>query len=115
VRLLIDENVSPIIGQALRAAGHDVIAAADVCPGAPDDDVVALASGEGHIVVSEDKDFGNLAFQQGLRPPGLVLVRLPDRLPTEKAVRLVDVLKDENADDCILVAEPRRIRRRPLP
>ena len=115
MRLVLDENVSPIIGQALRAAGHDVIAAANVCPGAPDDEVVALANAEGRILVSEDKDFGNLAFQQGLRPPGLVLVRLPGRLPAEKAVRLVDVLKAEKADERILVIEPRRIRRRPLP
>jgi predicted nuclease of predicted toxin-antitoxin system len=111
----MDENVSPIIGNALQAAGHDVIAAADVCPGAPDDDGVALATAGRRIRVTEDKDFGNLAFQQGLRPPGLVLVRLPGRLPAEKAVRLADVLKGEEADDCILVVEPRRIRRRPLP
>lgn len=115
MRLLIDENVSPIVGQALRIAGHDVIAAADICPGAPDDDVVAPATAEGRVLVSEDKDFGNLAFQQGLRPPGLVLVRLPGRLPAEKAARLVGALKGEKADDCILVIEPRRIRRRLLP
>jgi predicted nuclease of predicted toxin-antitoxin system len=115
VRLLIDENVSPMIGQALQAAGHDLIAATDVCPGAPDEAVVALAIAEGRILVSENKDFGNLAFRHGLRPPGLVLVRLPGRLPAEKTVRLVDVLKGEKADDCIFVIEPRRIRRRPLP
>jgi predicted nuclease of predicted toxin-antitoxin system len=115
VRLLIDENVSPIVGDALRAAGHDVVAAAVVCPGAPDDDVVALAIAEGRILVSEDKDFGNLAVRQGLRPPGLVLVRLPGCLPAEKATRLRDVLKGETADDCILVVEPRRTRRRSLP
>jgi predicted nuclease of predicted toxin-antitoxin system len=115
VRLLLDENVSPVVGEALRVAGHDVIAAADVCPGAPDDDVVAMATSQGRILVSEDKDFGNLAFQQGLRPPGLVLVRLPGCLPWEKAARLVDALKGEKANDCILVIETPRIRRRPLP
>ena len=115
MRLFIDENVSPIVGDALRAAGHDVVAAADVCPGVPDADVVALSIAEGRILVSEDKDFGDLAFRQRLCPPGLVLVRLPGRLPAEKAVRLVDVLKVESADDCILVVESRRIRRRPLP
>ena len=92
-----------------------MIAAADMCPGASDDDVVAVATGEGRILVSEDKDFGNLAFQHGLRPPGLILVRLPGCLPADKAARLVDALKGANADDCVLVVEPRRIRRRPLP
>src|SRR5687768_12550825 len=57
VRLLIDENISPIIGQALRAAGHDVIAAANECPGAPDDDVLTLAIREGRILVQRRQGF----------------------------------------------------------
>jgi predicted nuclease of predicted toxin-antitoxin system len=115
VRLLIDENIAPIIGDALRAAGHDVRAAAVSCPGALDEELVALALAEARIVVSEDKDFGNLAFQHGLRPLGLIQVRLPNYLPAEKAARLVMVLKRSSADDCILVIEPARVRRRPLP
>jgi len=115
VRLLIDENISPIIGNALQAAGHDVLAATDACPGALDEEVVALAIAEARIVVSEDKDFGNLAFHHGLRPPGLVLVRLPGYVPAQKAARLAAALKRQRASDCILVVEPSRIRRRPLP
>ena len=114
MRLLIDENISPIIGDALQAAGHDVPAAAVACPGALDEELVALAIAEARIVVSEDKDFGNLAFQRGLRPPGLILVRLPSYLPVEKAARLVVVLKRQSANDCILVVEPARVRRRQL-
>jgi predicted nuclease of predicted toxin-antitoxin system len=72
----------------LRAAGHDVRAATVACPGALDEELVALAIAEGRIVLSEDKDFGNLAYQHGLRPPGLILVRLPSYLPVEKAARL---------------------------
>lgn len=114
MRVLIDENISPIIGEALQAAGQDVRAAAVACPGALDEELVALAIAEARIVVSEDKDFGNLAFQQGLRPPGL-MVRLPSYLPKEKATRLVVVLKRQSANDCILVIEPARVRRRRLP
>jgi predicted nuclease of predicted toxin-antitoxin system len=115
VRFLIDENISPSIGDALLAAGHDVQVAAVACPGALDEELVALAIAEGRVVISEDKDFGNLAFQQGLRPPGLILVRLPAYLPAEKAARLLAVLKRQSANDCILVIEPARVRRRRLP
>jgi predicted nuclease of predicted toxin-antitoxin system len=114
VRLLIDENVSPIIGDALQAAGHDVRAVAGVCPGAPDEDVVALAASEARIVISEDKDFSSLALHRNLRLPGLIQVRLPGYLPTQKAVRLVGVLEREAADSLILVIEPARVRRRKL-
>ncbi len=113
--LLIDENVSPVIGDALRAAGHDVRAATVACPGASDDELVSLAIAEGRTIVSEDKDFGSLVFHEGQRPPGLVRLVLPGYLPTEKAARLVDVLQRENAADAMLVIEPARVRRRQLP
>jgi predicted nuclease of predicted toxin-antitoxin system len=114
VRLLLDENISPIIGDALRAAGHDVHAVTLVRPGASDEDVAAFAISEGRIVVSEDKDFSSLALRRKLRLPGLVQVRLPGYVPALKAARLVKVLEREAADGLILVIEPARIRRRKL-
>ena len=113
--LLIDENVSPVIGDALRVAGHDVRAATLACPGASDDEILSLAVAEGRIIVSEDKDFGNLVFREGQRPPGLVRLALPNYLPAEKAARLVDALRGESAAHVILVVEPSRVRRRQLP
>jgi predicted nuclease of predicted toxin-antitoxin system len=117
MRLLLDENVSPVIGDALRAAGHDVSMAASTCPGAPDAALVALAVAEGRVLVTEDNDFGALAFQQGLRPIALVRIALPRQQPAQKAARLVQVLQDEVADvqGTILTVEPGRVRGRALP
>jgi predicted nuclease of predicted toxin-antitoxin system len=84
VRLLVDENISPIIEDALRASGHDVRAASDAWPGALDEDLVALAIAESRIVVSEDKDFGNLAFQHGLRPMGSSWCGCPVTFPPRR-------------------------------
>jgi predicted nuclease of predicted toxin-antitoxin system len=115
VRLLIDENVSPVVGDALRAAGYDVSAAAVVCLGARDEHVISLAIAEGRTILTEDKDFGDLAFQAGLRPPGLVRIALPGYLPSDKAARVVDALAGKNITAVILVVEPTRVRRRRLP
>jgi predicted nuclease of predicted toxin-antitoxin system len=117
VRLLLDENVSPIIGVALADAGHDVSAAVAVCPGALDTDLVAIASTEARIIVSEDKDFGELVFRDGLRPPGLIRLMLPGYWPAEKATRLLEVLTaaGTSAVGAILVIEPTRTRLRQLP
>lgn len=117
MRLLLDENVSPIVGDALRAAGHDVRMAASTCAGAPDDAVVALAVAEGRVLVTEDKDFGELAFQQGLRPAGLIRLALPRQLPAQKAAALAKVLESEGeqVQGVVLTVEPGRTRRRPLP
>jgi predicted nuclease of predicted toxin-antitoxin system len=117
MRLLLDENVSPIVGDALRAAGHDVSMASDVCPGAPDEDVVALAVAAGRVLVTEDKDFGQLAFQRGLRPVGLIRLALPRQVPAQKATRLVAVLGTAgvDVDGAVLTVEPGRARRSALP
>jgi Domain of unknown function (DUF5615) len=117
VRLLLDENVSPIIGAALTNAGYDVCSATAACPGALDTQVVALASAEDRIIVSEDKDFGELVFRDGLRPPGIIRPVLPGYWPAEKAARILEALAAEgtSALGAILVIEPTRTRTRPLP
>jgi predicted nuclease of predicted toxin-antitoxin system len=91
--------------------------AASVCPGAPDEAVVALALAEGRVLVTEDKDFGELAFQQGLRPPSLIRLALPRQLPGQKAARIVKALESEGerVQGTVLTVEPGRVRRRSLP
>ena len=117
MRLLLDENVSPVIGEALTAAGYDVRAVTTACPGASDIQVVALARAEDRIIVSEDKDFGNLVFRNGWWSPGLIRLALPGYWPAEKAARLIKVLAAEetSARGAVLVIEAARTRVRPLP
>jgi predicted nuclease of predicted toxin-antitoxin system len=115
VRLLLDENLPPLVGDALKAAGHDVLMASSACPGAPDEDVIALAVAEGRVLVTQDKDFGQLAFQRGQRPRGLVRVALPRQRPAEKAATLVQALANEDADGVVLTVGPARVRRSALP
>jgi predicted nuclease of predicted toxin-antitoxin system len=117
VRLLLDENISPIIGAALTGAGHDVSATATACPGALDMQLVALAAAEDRVIVSEDKDFGDLVFREGLRPPGLIRLVLPGYWPAKKAARLIEVLAraGTSAVGAMLVVEPTRTRLRHLP
>jgi predicted nuclease of predicted toxin-antitoxin system len=105
-----------VIGDELRSSGHDVIAATVVCPGEPDRRVVAFAKAEGRVVISEDKDFGELAFRDGLFPFGLARLVLPGMSPREKAARLLEVLESEPS--CVIgaiaVIEPGRVRIRPF-
>jgi predicted nuclease of predicted toxin-antitoxin system len=116
VRLFIDENISPVIGDALRRGGHDVVDATVLCPGQSDRHVVRLAQAEARVVVSEDKDFGELAFRDGLFPIGLIRLVLPSMTPTDKANRLLEVLAQASNQivGMLTVIEPARIRARPL-
>lgn len=65
-RLLADENVPGAVVAALRQQGHDVAWIHEDAPGSPDPEVLERAQREGRVVVTFDKDFGELAFRRGL-------------------------------------------------
>jgi predicted nuclease of predicted toxin-antitoxin system len=75
MRLLADECVDGRLVAGLRGAGHDVVAVRLASRGASDRSVIEMARREGRVLVTEDKDFGDLVFRHGLRVPGLILLR----------------------------------------
>lgn len=117
MKLLTDENISPIIVAALKAAGHDVIAVTEAMPGATDETIMRRAIAEQRILVTEDKDFGELAFKHGHRPHGIVRLTLPGFWPSQKAARICGVLELDASKiiNRAAVVEPDRIRSRPFP
>ena len=56
----------------LADLGHDVLSARDRFPHASDEALLALAREEGRVLITEDKDFGELVFLRGLPHPGIV-------------------------------------------
>lgn len=116
MRFLGDENIGPGVLHSLATAGHDVVAASDVCPGAPDTRLIAIAVAELRIILTEDKDFGALAFGRGLVPPGLIRLQLPGYAPAAKASRLLEVLvAGFDPTGSSIVVERNRVRSRALP
>lgn len=74
--LLADENIPLETVRALRSAGHDVFSATEQAPGQPDVAHVDRAIEENRLIVTFDRDFGELAVR-GARPPqgGVILLR----------------------------------------
>jgi predicted nuclease of predicted toxin-antitoxin system len=68
MRFLANENFAGAAVQALAAAGHDVAWVRTAAPGMVDPDVLAWAVREGRILLTFDKDFGELARASGLPP-----------------------------------------------
>jgi predicted nuclease of predicted toxin-antitoxin system len=62
VNFLADESCDAAIVRGLRGDGHDVLAVADVIPGALDPAVIQLAVSQQRVLLTEDKDFGQLVF-----------------------------------------------------
>lgn len=73
MRFLLDVCVSSrSLTKLLTDLGHDVRLVTDLDPRAPDEQIVRLAREEGRIILTEDKDFGELMFVQRLQHSGII-------------------------------------------
>jgi predicted nuclease of predicted toxin-antitoxin system len=117
MRLLADENISPDLVSWLRDAGHDVVAVREVARGEPDPRVLELAEDEGRILLTEDKDFGDLVFRERLPATGIILLRFHTRTYTEYLQLFESFWPDidRQASGCFIVATNEALRVRPLP
>lgn len=75
MRILADESVEGEVVARLRSEGHDVAYVPETTAGIRDDEVLARANAEDRVLLTEDKDFGDLAFFFGSRSSGIVLLR----------------------------------------
>jgi predicted nuclease of predicted toxin-antitoxin system len=65
MNFLADESCAGPVIRALREAGHDVVAIADVARGASDEQVLERALQEERVLITEDRDFGVLVYARG--------------------------------------------------
>jgi predicted nuclease of predicted toxin-antitoxin system len=94
VKFLADECVDRQIVDRLRQGGHEVLYVMEMEPGISDAEVLCLTNLEKSILVTADKDFGELIFRQGKIAKGVILVRLAGLSPEVKAEVVVDAVKD---------------------
>jgi len=66
MKLLANENIPAALTRSLRAAGHNVNWVSEISPGITDTQVIELAIQQDRILVTFDKDFGELAFRRSL-------------------------------------------------
>lgn len=92
MNLVADENIDRQVVETLRAAGHSVTTAYELEPGLDDPALLALARSGEALLLTADKDFGELVYRQGQAFFGVVLVRLPGMTPADRAARIAQVL-----------------------
>ena len=117
MRFLADENISRLVVERLRATGFDVASVRETSPGAPDKDMLDTADSEDRVLVTEDRDFGELVVRQRLKVRGVILLEL-DRMTSAAEAELVAEIVRIHASKLtgnLLVVEPARVRVRPLP
>ncbi len=93
MRWLADENFPGDVLRNLRGLGWDVVAICEIASGVSDPKVLEIARREARILLTFDKDFGELCTISPLAAPsGVVLFRLPPSTAAEKIIRIATVL-----------------------
>ncbi len=114
MRLLADENCPHALVARLLERRHDVVWVREVQPGEAD---VARASRETRVLLTFDKDFGEIAYRAGVAAPsGVILVRISAPSPDVVAAVVVETLDEYPGwEGAFSVIEDTRVRRRQLP
>ena len=112
MRFLADENCDFTVVRALRAAGHDVLCVSEITPRAEDSEVIELADDEKRILLTEDKDFGQLVYSHGQKTLGVIFLRFPTstRRQISRAVTNLVKQQGEKLAGCFITVQPGRIR-----
>jgi predicted nuclease of predicted toxin-antitoxin system len=117
MNILADEGVDLQIVLALRKAGHTVHYVAEEAPGISDEAVLKLAADLGALILTADKDFGEMVYREIKEAPAVALIRLHGLQSEEKAGLVSAALLKHGAAmlQSFSVILPRAIRIRAIP
>ena len=114
---MADESCDHALVRALRNAGHDVVAVAESNAQAPDSEVVDMAVSDARVLLTEDKDFGQLVFARGEPSLGVVLLRYPAGARGEIRADVVNLVakNERRLVGSFVVVAPAQVRFRRMP
>jgi predicted nuclease of predicted toxin-antitoxin system len=117
MRFLVDESSDARLALYLSELGHDATTVArDYTASIADPEVLAIARHERRVLITNDSDFGELIFRDGLEHSGVIFLRLSTTRLSEKIARVAYVLAHHSHDlDQFIVVTDRTIRVRRTP
>ena len=98
MNFLADESVDRPIVERLRRDGHVIVYVSDLNPGISNGDVFEIANRTNSILLTADKDFGELVYHQNLVPQGVFLIRAAGISPTRKADLVASAIKRHSSE-----------------
>ncbi len=113
---MADECCDAGLVSSLREDGHDVLYVLERKPGVSDDEVLIEAYNEERILVTEDKDFGELVYRLKKRSRGIILIRMDVKERQMKWLRLKQLIEnyEERLPGHVVVIDSHKYRFRPL-
>lgn len=97
MKFLVDVGVSKKVERWLAENGYDVKNVRDIDPKAKDSEILSLTVKDGRMVITMDKDFGELIYNSGKKHAGVLILRLEDANGEQK-VEVVKKILHEYAD-----------------
>lgn len=115
MKFLADENIDQPIIEHLRKENHHVLSIYETNRGIDDDIVLEITNSENAILLTSDKDFGEIIFRKKMISTGVVLLRLAGLSNNEKAHIVASVL-EKHQDEVhnsftVITSETIRIRK----
>jgi predicted nuclease of predicted toxin-antitoxin system len=113
MKFLLDESAEFRICAFLEGLGHDVAAIAYDFPSSlADEEVLDIATRSQRILITNDRDFGELIFHHGRPHAGVIYFRLPLDSSAAEKIAWLQRLLDGHADELgkFIVITPRGVR-----
>ena len=117
MRFLADENLHADLVAWLRSGGHDVSSAAETLAGESDEVVLRHAREENRVLITDDKDFGELVVHRRLSTAGVLLLRMKSpkvRLRVERLTAVWSTIEARTTGSFVVVSDY-KVRVRPIP
>lgn len=96
-RFLVDVGVGKKVEEYLCQQCYNVKAVRDIDATMDDDKIIKLAQNENRIIITMDKDFGELVYNQGLSHCGILLLRIKDADSKQK-VKVITIIMENHQD-----------------
>lgn len=117
MKLLANAHISRAIFEFLQSVGHDCVHAEVLSSGLADEELLRIAVDQKRIILTTDKDFGDLVFRRRVPAVGVILLRLHAATEAER-LRLLQLhwsAVERSVEGHFVVISNRRVRRSPLP
>ena len=95
--LVADEGVDRGVVERLRQNGHEVVYVAELSPSVPDEAVLQQANARRAILLTADKDFGQLVFAHARQSAGVILIRYPSNNRRGLPIAVMAFIKQSGA------------------
>ena len=94
LKFVLDVGVGKKVGEYLASQGYDTLLITSINPSMPDSEILAIAETENRMVVTMDKDFGELVYHSAKAHAGVLLLRLEDADGEEKVEAMKFIMEN---------------------